>query len=455
MRLEAWHFIGQKDVIVKPVIKSVKEKRLKYCTIYAHTFPEYIKITSAVYPKLYDERSHLIEIKDCINLQYLPLGGALSAGLYVSNDFMFETLTDEELANIKQIEEEQYLKNLSQHLHMTGTVGTDPEVFVEDGQGGLIPAFSFLPSKEQAKAVTYGNRQGNKVYWDGFQAEYDTQATGCLQHQTDNIRGGLLGIQRLARMYNPKAKLSIKTTFDIPSAMLESSAEEHVAFGCMPSLNVYGMEGIKLPGRAVNFRSAGGHLHLGIGQKKESEVVNIIKALDSILGVACVSLFANMDDPRRRLMYGLAGEYRLPKHGIEYRTLSNAWLCHPLVTNLVFDIARKCVVFGQKNLNKYWKADEAEVIRIINTCDVAGARQILTDNKDLMIEIIRAAYVDYNSAAFVFDIFMNGVESIVENPADLENNWNLDTKEYWGYSNPGKCWYAAKDLLMIKKKKVA
>jgi hypothetical protein len=66
----------------------------------------------------------------------------------------------------------------------------------------------------------------------------------------------------------------------------------------------------------VPFRTTGGHIHFGIGKRDDETVSRMVKALDAIIGVACVSLFDGIDDPRRRRMYGLAGEYRLPEYGV-------------------------------------------------------------------------------------------------------------------------------------------
>ncbi len=147
--------------------------------------------------------------------------------------------------------------------------------------------------------------------------------------------------------------------------------------------------------------------------------------MDAILGVAGVSLFAKFDDPRRRQMYGLAGEYRLPPHGLEYRTLSNAWLFHPVIANIIFDLARSVFVFGDKGLMRYWKTSEEETIRVINTCDVKGARAILKNNELILKKIIKARAYNTNKIDYIYGAIMNGMESIVNDPTDIVGNWDL------------------------------
>ena len=324
--------------------------------------------------------------------------------------------------------EKWQLQNLPAQLNYGYTSGSDPEIFVETAKGELIPAFNFLGSKENPNKIGT-----NTIYWDGFQGEFTVGANNCCAFMLDSVQTGLKGLLDAARKFDPKAKLSAKTVFDIPIPLIRESKPEHVAFGCNASLNAYGMKGLEEPGNQVFYRSAGGHIHLGFMKVDDTTMVNIVKALDAILGVAGVSLFAKFDDPRRRQMYGLAGEYRTPSHGLEYRVLSNAWMFHPLIANIVYDLARPAATFGWKGMMKHWKATEAETIKAINDCDVPLAREILTRNKDLLIIIMRTKMGD--RANYAYDVIMNGMESVIANPTDIEGNWLLDAKRWKTHCN--------------------
>jgi hypothetical protein len=52
----------------------------------------------------------------------------------------------------------------------------------------------------------------------------------------------------------------------------------------------------------------------------------VIPVLDIIVGNTCVLIDRDPGNIERRKVYGRAGEYRVPTHGLEYRTLSNFWL---------------------------------------------------------------------------------------------------------------------------------
>lgn len=328
--------------------------------------------------------------------------------------------------------EKQLANDFRHQLGHQCNIGSDPEIFVTDEKDTLIPAFEFLGGKKDTKVRTVNGN--SPVYWDGFQAEFETLAGSCLDNQCYYVYEGMNAVLRAARKYNKKAKLSLKTVMEIPSKLLQESKDEHVALGCMPSFNAYDMHGQSVEnGRDMPIRSTGGHIHFGlfdVDTIKKEQYIGMVKALDAILGVACVSLFAEYDNAARRQYYGLAGEYRLPKHGLEYRPLSNAWLAHPFITNIVFMLARKAMMVGKVGLlEKVWDATEKETIDCINNHDVEKAREILKRNKDSFIEILEASVYTGGSGIengkILYKVFMEGMHEVIKTPEDIEGNWNL------------------------------
>lgn len=353
------------------------------------------------------------------------------------------------------------LKSLATLIGNKMPLGSDPEIFVENKKKELIPAFHFLGSKEKPNKVNEtlgGGWNGNKkaIYWDGYQAEFVTTSESCLSYHVDSIYAGLKGVSELAKVHDKTARLSSKTVFDIPEESLKKDKDEHVQFGCMPSYNNYNLSGIKSDGRVTEYRSAGGHIHFGCGKRSPDRIESIVYALDSILGVACVAMFAKFDDPRRRRMYGLAGEYRLPPHGLEYRVLSNAWMFHPLITNFVFDLARKCFNIGDAGiLDSIWKATKEETIDCINNCDVEKAQEILDRNKETFMTILDACYgTSDKSLTEIFKGFRNGMETIIEAPTNIEENWCLAEGQKWQMHNEyfDKSWRSAQNTVGKGKK---
>lgn len=311
-------------------------------------------------------------------------------------------------------------------------IGCDPEVFAVSAQGDLIPAFQFLPSKKNPLR----NANAQKIYWDGFQAEYTTEPYACIAFAADEPQYAMTRIQTELRAKFPKAKLTLQNVFQIPRKMLMDCTKEQVELGCDASKNAYNMggKGFDDP-RKLRYRFAGGHLHFGevvaraTPDKSREELARpIVKNLDKILAVWAVGAAEGIDDPIRRQYYGLAGEHRLPAHGLEYRVLSNFWTIHPAITNLVMDFARSIIHASPnggdhwghiaKGLDK-WVADEQEVVETINNCDVKQARAILKRN-----HLTFLGMPPYQ-ADVVYDLGMRGLHEFFKEVDDLEGHWGL------------------------------
>lgn len=333
------------------------------------------------------------------------------------------------------------------------TVGADPEIFAVDSKGYIIPAWTYLPSKEYPIHFTMHNGGYSKgtAYWDGFQAEFTTKAgVECLLWLSDNIHIGLKTIHEAAKKVG--GKLTIDNVLPVNPEVLESAAEEHVQFGCAPSSNAYGLRGALANGRDTPYRFAGGHLHFGLyGTKTDEQIQKYVKALDMILGVASVSLLGELDSPIRRKFYGLPGEYRTPKHGFEYRTLSNAWLCHPLAMNIVYDLARSVCGLARKGLLKGWECDEKETLEIIINNDVKKARKVLARNKQMFRQICKVigsiGYREDNDLDLAYKVWVKGISSVVKDPKDVVGNWGLDGNWTEHGDGLGKNWATAYRLL--------
>jgi hypothetical protein len=336
-------------------------------------------------------------------------------------------------------------------------LGTDPEIFVKDGKTEqLIPAFTFLPEKNEAERTRlgwdifrYGMEEkaphSTKFFWDGFQAEWSYDGSGssyyvngisCLIYVVDQVRYSLMALDELAKKANPTAKLSLDNVVKISPAWMKKAGDIHVAFGCKPSKNAYGKRGklIENP-RKLPYRFAGGHMHFTLGdgncvpnEKDPKNIQAIVKVMDAILGVWCVGAARGIDNPIRRKYYGLAGEYRTPKYGFEYRTPSNFWLSHPRVMNCAFEVARAAISLWRSGHSGWWIAPEDEVQSVVNNCDVEGAVEILERNVELFRFLIRTRYLPDEK---MFKMGHEGIASLNIDPFDIENNWQFAMGNNW------------------------
>lgn len=304
-------------------------------------------------------------------------------------------------------------------------VGTDPEFFALDETGKVIPAFFFLPSVK--------DREIGAPFWDGFQAEINTTPAGCLQTVHGSIRKNLSDLHAALLKKFPKGRLVARSVVEVDKGLLESLPEEHVILGCSPSLNVYpDVEPIEvLEPRSLLYRTAGCHMHLGVRDLYTTEAIREgIKAADAIAGVAMVSLFRGVEDPRRRALYGRAGEYRLPAHGVEYRVAPAEVMSHPVLYHLCFDLMRQAFGLGAKGYLKHWKYEEQQIREVINTCDWKTAEKILEENKETLRGIMTPVYTKMYSGA-ALENFMTLVFTGAHNWLDLdsfEKNWEIGPK---------------------------
>lgn len=304
-------------------------------------------------------------------------------------------------------------------IFMSGPcMGTDPEFFVAAPNGKRIPAFKVLNDKHTTKSG---------LFWDGFQAETKVVASPDHMQLACNFNNQLQKLRDLG------LQPSFGSCWRIPDEWLATADENHVALGCDPSYNLYGMTGRKvMEPRKLLWRFAGGHLHFELTPEELSgdAVSHMVWALDSILGIPCVALAAGYDNPIRRQYYGLAGEFRLPPHGLEYRSLSNFWLQHPIIFNLVTDLARHALNLGRARLERVVKMPRKQVVQAINFSDVRLARELVRANAEFYTAW---AFYMYGTAVPFWKAIEHGLDAIIKgfgkDPlsswSEVRNPWKL------------------------------
>ena len=319
-----------------------------------------------------------------------------------------------------------------------GLVGTDPELFVLDKNSKVIPAFRFLPSEKM--------RAGEAApFADGFQTEFTPKPNYCIAYVVDNIR------DRMQRLLEEATKvggeLSFTDVVSVPDINTYTDAE--IALGCSPSMNAYAEKSVipKNP-RKVAFRTAGCHIHLGtLNSETDIDAYDpdsLVRFLDQVTGPLYTSLFEGLENPARRTMYGRAGEFRIKPYGIEYRTPAPASLVHPVVTNIVFDVAKRCVslmlnaqmytttsehqrtVF--KNLVSQLNHTDQEARDVINNVNVGTAREMLKASEEFYENFLNFIYGGYSPSVWKF--IQAGALSKV-NPSDYKTYWRLNADDYW------------------------
>lgn len=338
----------------------------------------------------------------------------------------------------------RYLSDNYAHLISKGdqiTLGSDPEIMIVNKDNTVIPAWEFLPQQPDHKPkVKNFNYADAAAFYDGVQAEFTTIPAICLAYHIDSVRTGLLNVLNAARKKFPDCKLSTAAAIDIPQDILDTAEETYVMLGCAPSFNVYpDIQPIEVPNpRALQIRFAGGHIHLG-KHLSDQQIEPAIKALDAIVAISITACLEGLEDPRRRQYYGRPGEFRLPPHGIEYRTLPSAILYHPALTHLSFDLARQTLWSVGKGYTRLFECTEDEVRDAIINSDVKLARKIIRRNLTYIRSILMAIYgsssktperATTNALRMIFE----GVKNLLSE--DVEFNWRLkpDQPKWIGHS---------------------
>lgn len=210
------------------------------------------------------------------------------------------------------------------------SVGADPELFIEK-DGKIVGAEHAIPKD----GLTGGFISGKQVIIDGVLAELNPGPASCRATFNSNIQAC---ITRLNREIKAKGfNISEQSVAEVSQEEMDRISEENKKLGCAPSFNNYNSKvTVNVNKDNINRRCAGGHIHLAC--RPEPEI--IVPILDLFVGNTCVLIDRDPMQVLRRQQYGRAGEYRLPDHGFEYRTLSNFWLRSHELVGLVTGLCR-------------------------------------------------------------------------------------------------------------------
>jgi len=252
---------------------------------------------------------------------------------------------------------------------MAYTLGSDPEFFITDKQGRLKSIIGLLGgTKEQPRWIDdFGEF---KVQEDNVAAEYNIPASYTREQFIEHILWPQKVIANL--IGTDKYTLSNLASASFPQEeLLDPKAQE---FGCDPDYNAWtGQINNKPECADLTFRTAGGHVHIGLEDKDPWNILRTIRNMDKFVGVWSVLVD---EDNKRRKLYGKAGAFRPQPHGCEYRTLSNFWIFDRDLIGEVWDRTQAAV--GHNNDLIDDNSGEATMIQhIINTGDKVTARSYL------------------------------------------------------------------------------
>lgn len=278
--------------------------------------------------------------------------------------------------------------------------GCDPEFFFAKGKE-VIGSEKVLPKDGALAAYCaatgrgathHSNTNKHAFVQDGVQVELNPNPHGCRANLGNELQAAFKALKAHLETVDG-VTVSFTSVVRIDPKELESLSEKSKVFGCLPSTNFYDSEAsVKVDAAKYLKRSAGGHIHLGLGAKLLAEVhkdpkkSRLAPLMDVLVGNTCVLIDRDPKAIERRKNYGRAGEYRLPKHGFEYRTLSNFWLRSYQLMSFVMGLSRLATsvlgttigvsqgAYGGETMDKHEKWDaESALLDGLNLQQVAKA----------------------------------------------------------------------------------
>lgn len=257
---------------------------------------------------------------------------------------------------------------------MNFLVGADPEYFV--AQKGIFKSAHGL-IKGDKKNPQRVNRGAVQV--DGMALEFNIDPASTENEFCLNIDTVLAALKAMV----PEYEHVFVPVADFGHEYMATQPKEALELGCDPDFNAWTEQANEKPDGARSFRTASGHVHIGwtdgaaIRDSGHLHVChNVVKQMDFFLGLP--SLFYDADTQRRE-MYGKAGCYRPKTYGVEYRTLSNAWLLNEERKRWVFRAVQagcNAMLNGKLLHEKY-----GDVQDIINNSDKKAALKIINKEK--------------------------------------------------------------------------
>lgn len=259
----------------------------------------------------------------------------------------------------KVIKSMQLVRSIKPYL------GSDPEFFVADKTGVIMPSDKFFPDKENPLKIN-NNNEGSKMFFDGIQAEINFPAATCRESIVYYIREGLqFAKNKIGKDYT----IVIEPSVEMTQQCIDDADPEARRFGCMPDFNAYTLDQNtpEMDASKHMLRYAGGHIHVGISSPYIKENDNeykvaktpeghlkVIKMMDYMAGVMLIMMDKSQAAVTRRSKYGKAGCFRPTPYGVEYRTPSCWWMKSPASLSLVFGLIRLawnlCISNGQDEL---------------------------------------------------------------------------------------------------------
>lgn len=266
------------------------------------------------------------------------------------------------------------------------SIGTDPEYFLRNKKTSLL--VSAIPFIKGDKHHPVPLKHGGNIQSDNVAVEFATDPANSTEEFIAKIKAAISDTLDVL----PKGfELAVLPSAEFhPLELADPKAQE---FGCTPDYCAWELIENDSPRHPnPNFRSCGGHVHVGCLKEdgtpthadalfllEDPGKISMIRGMDLFHGIIFTILDSSEAAIERKKLYGKAGCHRPTDYGVEYRALSNYWTKTPyssmLVSSLTDDVVE--LILAGKLESVIDEVGAEDIQRIINTGNVADAKSTL------------------------------------------------------------------------------
>ena len=275
------------------------------------------------------------------------------------------------------------------------TFGGDPEFVLMSDSSVPVSAINILPNKHNPIKDS-----GHAFYYDNVMAEIAVLPSNTAAESVANF---INAVSKLRDLVYPLVPVTLSSLMFDNNQLLNPIARE---IGCSPEFCAYEMRVVPPPTHeflSSVLRTAGGHIHIGCNLS-HNQKIGVIRMMDLFIGIPSVFLDTDTATIVRKKLYGRAGRFRTPPHGVEYRTLSNFWVTNPELIRLFHNLSEFVVDFTcNGGYESFWKVTEMTPamlgpnfdITSLHSCsyDVTSLREAIdTNSQQLALQFQEMLY---------------------------------------------------------------
>lgn len=300
---------------------------------------------------------------------------------------------------------------------MSITIGSDPEIFIADKTGKITSAIPYI---NYDKEIRY-KYEDVEIFHDNVCLEFSVSPSLTKEDFLNNIRKSLYQCKKLL---NNEFDFVIKCKANFSEKELLHPEAQKIA--CDPDWCAYSLNKCVLSKdsyKNINSRFAGGHIHFGVSEWNRYDKLALVRFMDLLFTLTQpINKECIKEEKHRRSLYGQAGRFRKPSHGIEYRTPSNIWLIHPLYCEYVFEMCQfVCNFVLEKKHLEFWKINY-EIIEDFNFDDDESKYHLCYYDINELINCIKNLSFDKKLESLSFSLISNELKELRNDVNKLINS---------------------------------